>query len=577
MNTSKPWLRSYEPHVPEHIDYPNLTLPTVLKQTSENYGYRTAMLFKGQRINYREFNEAVDRFEAGLQRLGVKKGDRVALHLPNCPQYPIAYYATLRAGGMVVPCNPLYQAHELVHQLSDSGAEVMVTLSSLYPIVKSIRSETALRHVIVAQIKTYFPPILRALFTVALEKSKGHSVDISGDADTHWFTDVLHTAPPHPESVAVDPDTTAVLMYTGGTTGVSKAAELTHRNIFVNAYQCKVWLNAANAQDVIMAQIPLFHCYGMTTCLNLSVLTANTMILVPDPRDADDVIATIVRFKPTLYPGVPAIYNTINNHPHSAKYNLKSIRACISGAAGLPLEVQQRFQKLTGARLVEGYGLSEASPVTHANPIFGDNRIGTIGVPWPDTEVKIVDVETGTRRMDVDEPGELCIRGPQIMKSYWNMPDETAIALRPDPAEPEGAPWLYTGDIAVMDVEGYFRIVDRKKDLILSTGGLKIHPREIEDLLYECPKVLEAGAVGVPVDDGGDRVKVVVVLKPNQTAEPQEIIEFCQKNLAPYKVPKMVEFRDSLPKTAVGKILRRQLRDEELAKHPVKHPEKMSV
>jgi long-chain acyl-CoA synthetase len=397
MNTSKPWLKFYESHVPASINYPNLILPNVLRQTADNYGYRTAMLFKGQRINYREFNQAVDRFAAGLQRLGVHKGDRVALHLPNCPQYPIAYYAVLRIGGIVVPCNPLYQAHELIHQLKDSGAEVIVTLSSLYPVIKKIRSQTALRQVIVAQIKTYFPPLLRAIFTMALERSKGHYVEIAQDDDTYWFTDVLRTAPPSPQPVEVNPSDTAILMYTGGTTGISKGAELAHRNIFVNAYQCKVWLNAANAQDIIMGQLPLFHCYGMTTCLNLSVLTANTMIIIPDPRDADDVIASIVRFKPTLYPGVPAIYNTINNHPHAARYNLKSIRACISGAAGLPVEVQQRFQKLTGARLVEGYGLSESSPVSHANPIFGDNRVGTIGLPWPVTEVKIVDVESGHR------------------------------------------------------------------------------------------------------------------------------------------------------------------------------------
>jgi long-chain acyl-CoA synthetase len=318
-----------------------------------------------------------------------------------------------------------------------------------------------------------------------------------------------------------------------------------------------------------MTQLPLFHCYGMTTCMNLSVLTAGAMVLVPDPRDVEDVIATIVRFKPTLYPGVPAIYNTINNHPKAATYNLNSIRACISGAAGLPVEVQQRFQALTGARLVEGYGLSEASPVTHANPIFGENRIGTIGLPWPDTEVKIVDVETGLRDVEAGQPGELCIRGPQIMQGYWNMPTETANVLRPEAAG--GGPWLYTGDIAVMDADGYFKIVDRKKDLILSTGGLKVHPREIEDLLYEHPKVLEAGAVGVPVEEGGERIKAFVVLKPGQSATAEEITDFCRAKLAAYKVPKFVEFREALPKTTIGKVLRRQLRDEEIHKHAEAH------
>ena len=570
--SNKPWLKAYEAHVPEHIDYPETPLPDVLRLTARDHADRTAMLFKGARLTYGEFDSAVNRFAAGLQRLGVKKGDRVALHLPNCPQYPIAYYATLRIGAIVVPCNPLYQSHEMTYQLNNSGAEVIVTLSSLYPLIRDIRADTRLRHVVVAQIKTYFPPLLRLLFTLLLEAKKGHRVSIAGDANTRWFSDVMKTAPSRPDPVDVRPGDTAILMYTGGTTGVSKAAQLTHRNIVVNAYQCKEWLNAPSASDIVMTQLPLFHCYGMTTCMNLSVMTANTMILVPDPRDLDDVIATIVRHKPTLYPGVPAIYNSINNYPDIGKYSLQSIRACISGAAGLPVEVQERFQALTGARLIEGYGLSEASPVTHANPLFGDNRIGTIGVPWPDTEVKIVDADTGTRVMQVGEPGELCIRGPQVMPGYWNMPDETANALRPDPAG--GGAWLYTGDIATMDEDGYFRIVDRKKDLILSSGGLKIHPREIEDLLYQHPKVLEAGAVGVQLDaEHGDRVKAFVVLKPGQTATEDEIIAFCRENLASYKVPKSVEFRDALPKTAVGKVLRRQLRTEELNRRPMARPE----
>lgn len=295
----------------------------------------------------------------------------------------------------------------------------------------------------------------------------------------------------------------------------------------------------------------------MTTAMNLPVLTMNTMLLIPDPRDLPDIIRTIHKYRPTLYPGVPAMYNAINNFPDLNKYDLSSIRACISGAAGLPVEVQERFQEITGARLVEGYGLSEASPVTHANPLFGDNRVGTIGLPWPDTEVKIVDVDTGLQTLGVGEVGELCLRGPQVMKGYWNMPTETANALRHGPEG--GAPWLHTGDIAIMDEDGYFRIVDRKKDMILGAGGFNIYPREIEDTLYEHPKVLEAAAVGVPMGDKGERIKVFVVLKPGETATEEEIIEFCRQNLAAYKVPKLVEFRDSLPKSMVGKILRREL------------------
>jgi long-chain acyl-CoA synthetase len=314
----------------------------------------------------------------------------------------------------------------------------------------------------------------------------------------------------------------------------------------------------------MMTQVPLFHSYGMTVAMNLSVMNAITMVIVPDPRDLKDVIHSIHRFRPTLYPGVPAMYNAINNYPDLKKYDLTSIQACISGAAGLPVEVQQNFQRVTGARLVEGYGLSEASPVTHANPVFGDNRIGTIGLPWPDTEVKIVDVDTGETVLGVGEIGELCIRGPQVMKGYWNMPTETANSLRPGPDG--GGPWLYTGDIAVMDADGYFQIVDRKKDMILGAGGYNVYPREIEDALYECPKVLEATALGLPYGDKGERIKVYVVLKPGETASEAEIIDFCRESLAPYKVPKLVEFRDQLPKTNVGKILRRELLQEEADK-----------
>jgi long-chain acyl-CoA synthetase len=565
---TKPWLQHYESHVPEHLDYPDTVLPRVLAETAQTHDYRAAMIYKGNRIPYREFNRAVNRFAAALQRLGVAPGDRVALHLPNCPQFPIAYYAVLRIGAVVVPCNPLYQARELAHQLNDSGATVIVTLSAFYPLVKGIRAQTPLRHVVVAKIKTYFPPVLRTLFGLLLEEKRGHRVSFAGDANTFGFTTLLEAAPPRPEPVDVRPSDLAVLMYTGGTTGVSKGAMLTHRNLLVNAVQARAWLGAPVAQDILMTQVPIFHCYGMTVCMNLAVLTANTMLLIPDPRDLDDVVHTIFRYKPTLYPGVPAIYNAINNYPDIAKYRLNSIRACISGAAGLPVEVQKRFTEITGAALVEGYGLSEASPVTHANPVFGENRIGTIGLPWPDTEVKLVDVESGERVVGVGEPGELCLRGPQVMSGYWNNPAETATALRSDLLDPDAGPWLYTGDVAVMDPDGYFQIVDRKKDMILGAGGYNIYPREIEDVLYKHPKVLEAAALGVPAGDLGERVKVFIQLKPGQHATEEDIIAFCRENLAAYKVPKYVEFRDQLPKTTVGKILRRELAGDTPQRQP---------
>lgn len=558
MSTEKPWLHFYEPHVPEHIDYPKTTLPIILADMAQKYPKHPAMIFKDRAISYLQFNQAVDRFASALQKLGVKRGDRVAIHLPNCPQFPIAFYAILRIGGIAVPCNPIYTAREMKHQICDSGSEIIITLSAMYPLIKQIRAETPLRHVIVARIKTYFPLLTTLLFSLFMEKKKGHKVDISGDSDTYWFTDMLSWKPAKPQAVEIGWDDTAMLMYTGGTTGISKGAQLTHKNILANAMQVSVWVNSPEAQASTLTSLPLFHSYAMTMCMNSSIVGAGTMIQAPDPRDIDDVLKTIHKHRPTYYPGVPAMYVAINNHPRVHQYNLRSIKVCCSGAAPLPAEVQERFQELTGARLVEGYGLSEASPVTHSNPAYGENRIGAIGLPWPDTESRIVDLDTGEQALSPGEMGELCVRGPQVMQGYWNMPQETANVLRSDPAG--GDPWLYTGDIAIMDQDGYFKILDRKKDMILGAGGLNIYPREIEDLLYEHPKVLEAAAVGIPEPGKGERVKIFIVLKAGQTATEEEMIAFCRKNLAPYKVPKYVEFCAGLPKTLVGKVLRRELK-----------------
>lgn len=561
MNKDKPWLQFYEPHVPEHIDYPQMTLIEALKETTKKFADDTMIIFKNTKISYREVSEASSRFAAALQKLGVQKGDRVAIHLPNMPQFVISYFAVLQIGAIVVPSNPVYTAREMKHQLNDSGAEVIITLSAFYPIIQKIRKETKLRHVVVAKIKTYFPPFLKLLFTLFREKKSGHAVDISGEENTYWFSDLIAEAPEKPEPVEVTWDDLAVLMYTGGTTGVSKGAQLTHKNIFVNAYQVVVWVNALDEQYSLLTSLPLYHSYAMTCCMNVGAITGGTNILVPDPRDLDDVLKTIQTHRPDFYPGVPALYVSINNHPDVDKYDLTSLRACNSGAAPLPVEVQQRFQEITGARLVEGYGLSEASPVTHTNPVFGDSRLGTVGLPYPDTEVKIVDPDTGVEVLGVGEVGELCIRGPQVMRGYWNMPTETANTLRVGPEG--GDPWLHTGDMSVMDKDGYFQIVDRKKDMILGAGGYNIYPREIEDVLFEHPKVLEAAAVGVPIPDKGERVKIYIVLKDGESATEEEFIEFCKENLAPYKVPKYVEFRDVLPKTQIGKVLRRVLLEEE--------------
>ncbi|MFO7740793.1 MAG: long-chain fatty acid--CoA ligase [Anaerolineae bacterium] len=565
----RPWLSHYEDGVPAEVEIPDYPVTQNLIQAAEEYPDKPALIFGNvveplgnmlmdTTISYRELLDLTYRFAAALQQFGVEKGDRVAVHLPNCPQFVIAYYATLMVGGIVVPCNPQYVGREMEHQLSDSGTETIITLSLTYPIIKEIRGRTPLKQVIVTNIKEYFPGLLKFLFTLATEKKEGHYQDISGDADTYWFQDVLGGAPERPSEVEVGMEDTAVLMYTGGTTGIPKAAQLTQRNVQANAVQIRAWLPAMRrGEDSILTSLPLFHSYGMTTCMNLAILAASNMILIPNPRVMIHILKSINAHHPTLYPGVPAMYVAINNYPEIDRFDLSSIRACISGAAPLPVEVQQKFQELTGARLVEGYGLSEATPVTHANPIFGENRIGTIGLPFPNTDAKIVDAETGERDLASGEVGELVVQGPQVMKGYWRMPTETANSLR------DG--WLHTGDLSRMDEDGYFQIVDRKKDMILGAGGYNIYPREVEEVLYENPKVQEAAVVGVPVSvEKGERVKAFVVLKEGETATEEEILAFCRENLARYKVPSFVEFRDELPKTMVGKILRRVLLEEEL-------------
>jgi long-chain acyl-CoA synthetase len=574
---SKPWLSEYDPGVPHTIDYPQVPLTQFLVDAAAKYPNNTALIYGNvveplgnalmdTTMSYGELLKLTKQFAAALQKLGVQKGDRVAVHLPNCPQFIIAYYATLMVGGIVVPCNPQYVARELKHQFSDSGAKVAVTLSLTYPIVKQIRAETQLEHVVVANIKEYFPGLLKFLFTVAKEKKEGHFQDISGDPATYWFGDLLAQAPAQPEAVDVTPADTGVLMYTGGTTGVSKGAQLTHRNLVANAIQVRWWMfDSQEGKEVMMTALPLYHSYAMTVCMNQTIYLGGSMVLIPNPRILDHVLKSINKHKPTLFPGVPAMYVSISNHPDVTKYDVSSIRACISGAAGLPPEVQEGFERLTGGKLVEGYGLSEATPVTHCNPIYGKRKEGSwIGVPFPNTDAVVMDLEDAETPLDVGGIGELCIQGPQVMKGYWNMPTETANSLREHPSLGTGS-WLHTGDIAIMDTDGFFQIVDRKKDMILGTGGYNIYPREVEDVLYEHPKVLEVAVAGVPVGtERGERVKAYVVLKQGETATEDEIIEYCRENLAYYKVPKFVEFRDELPKTMVGKILRRVLVEEEL-------------
>jgi long-chain acyl-CoA synthetase len=502
-------------------------------------------------------NDLANRLANALTALGVKQGDRVALYLPNCPQYIISYYAILKLGAIVAPNNPMYVPRELQFQLNDSGSETIICLSRLYPYVRMVRPNTKLKNVIVTSIKEYFPPKLKAIFEKFVEEKEGHRATIG--ADEHWFQDVLNRAPVTPPSVPVKPEDTAVLLYTGGTTGVPKAAEITHKNVVANAFQCKEWVANVPKEppDLTIVALPLYHSYAMTVCMNNAVLQGRPMILIPDPRNLEHVLKSIDRHKPTFFPGVPTMYTACLNYPELSKYDIKSLKACLSGAAPLPVEVQTKFQASTGARLIEGYGLSEATPVTHDNPLFGENRIGTIGVPFPDTDSKIVDLVTGEQELPLGEPGELVVKGPQVMKGYWNKPEETRLALRNG--------WLYTGDIAVMDQDGYFRIVDRKKDMIIA-GGYNIYPRDVEEVLYQHPQILEAAVAGIADAYRGETVKAYVVLKSGQTATADDIIAFCRERLAAYKVPKIVEFRDSLPKTMIGKVLRRQLIAEEQAK-----------
>ena len=554
----KPWLKSYEPQVPPTLTYPQRPVDVNLRESARKYPNATATIYQDAKLTYAELDALVDRYAAALQQLGIRKGDRVGIYVANCPQFIIAYYGTLRAGGIVVPFNPLYAAREVEHQLKDSGATVLLTLTRFFPIVQQVRRNTSLKHLIVTNIKEYFPPVTKLLFTLVKEKAGGDRQDISGAGNTDWLQNLLQKAPAKPTPVEVTPGDTAVLLYTGGTTGVPKAAEITHANVMANTVMCRAWMHdTQEAKEVAVTALPLYHSFGMTTCMNFAVYTAGAMLLIPNPRDLPGMLKEINKHHPTLFPGVPTMYVAINNFPDIAKYDLKSIRACLSGAAGLPVEVQTKFQNLTGARLVEGYGLSEATPVTHANPVYGNNRVGTIGVPWPDTEAKIMDLETGMQELPVGEVGELVIRGPQVMKGYWNMPAETVIALRNG--------WLYTGDMATMDAEGYFKIVDRKKDMIIA-GGYNIYPRDVEEVLYQHPKVKEVVVAGIPDPYRGETVKAYIILKAGETATEREIIDFCRDKMAKYKVPTAVEFRTELPKTIVGKILRRMLVDEEKKK-----------
>ncbi|MCJ7522301.1 MAG: long-chain fatty acid--CoA ligase [Dehalococcoidia bacterium] len=560
----KIWLKHYDPGVPETIDYPRVPLQELLRDATRRFPDNTAIIFPGAfedeyLMSYRQLSDKSDRIANALAKMGVKKGDRVALLMPNCPQFVISYYAVLKLGGIVVATNPLYSPREIEFQLNDSGAETIILLSLFYKTVMKLKDKTKLKNVVVTNIKEYLPPVSRKMFTLYLERQEGHRVRIPKSPNIHKFQDLLRRFDPKPPKVAVHPDDIAMFQYTGGTTGLSKAAVALHRNVLANVYQMRYWgepLGLDEGKEVIFGVMPLFHVYGMVTVMHFSILSASAMVLLPR-FETEQVLKAIDRYKPAFFPGVPTMYVALNNHPDVAKYDLRSIKLCNSGAAPLPVEVQQTFGELTGAKLSEGYGLSEAPTATHVNPVAGVRKVGSIGMPLPDVEARIMDGETGEKELPIGEVGELVIRAPQVMKGYWNRPEETKLVLRNG--------WLYTGDMARVDEDGYFYIVDRKKELIIA-GGFNIYPREVEEVLYEHPKIKEVVCYGVPDPYRGQTVKVAIVLKEGKTATAEEIIEFCRSRLGRFKIPKIVEFRDQLPKSLIGKVLRRVLVEEEAAK-----------
>jgi long-chain acyl-CoA synthetase len=555
----RPWTKHYDEGVPATLVYPDATVHAFLDDAAESYPNATATIFFNAKRTWKQISDDAWRFANGLRAMGVKKGDRVAIMLPNTPQFVIAFFGTLRAGAVVVPCNPLYTVPELRHQLQDSGAETIVVLSRLYPVVKAAREGTRIRNVLVTNIKEFMPPVVRTLFTLAKEKKDGHRQPFAGDPGARAFADVLKSSPATAFDAGVKKDDLAVLQYTGGTTGVSKGAMLSHRALVANTLQCRSWFSAEkDGTGVGMAVMPFFHVYGLTVVLAQAVQAAAAMVLEPQ-FELERVLKDIQHHKPNTFPGAPRIYNAIINSPLAQKYDLRSIGACISGSAPLMVETHRKFTELTGANLVEGYGLTEAAPVTHCNPLYGKGKqkIGTIGVPYPDVECKIVDSETGDREMPVGEPGELILRGPQLMDGYFNQPAETAKTIRNG--------WLYTGDIATVDADGYYAIVDRKKEMII-VSGFNVYPREVEEALATHPAVMDSAAIGKPHPIKGEEVKAFVVLKPGAQATADELIAHARTQLAPFKVPHEIEFRDSLPKTLIGKTLRRQLAAEDKTK-----------
>ncbi len=556
---SKPWLDLYPKEIPAKLDYTEEPIQEYLVHAANEFPEKIAIHFLGKEITYKQlYEEALSVASYLQQSLNIQKDDRVAIMLPNSPQAVISYFGILMAGGIVVQTNPLYTERELEYQMKDSGAKAIITLDILYPRVTKVMPQTNIQHIIVTAIKDYLPFPKNLVYPFIQKKQYGIVVKVKHEGHSHLLTQILKSNPKEltQYDFNVEEDI-ALLQYTGGTTGSPKGVMLTHKNLSANTCMSEAWLYKCKpGEESILGILPFFHVYGMTTVMILSIKMACKMILLPK-FDALTTLKTIHKQRPTLFPGAPTIYIGLLNHPDLQKYDLSSIDSCISGSAPLPVEVQQKFEEITGGKLVEGYGLSEASPVTHSNFLWDVPRVkGSIGVPYPDTDAAVLSVETG-EPVPIGEIGEIVIKGPQIMKGYWNRPKETDEVLK------DG--WLYTGDLGYMDKKGHFYIVDRKKDMIIA-GGFNIYPREIEEVLYEHPDVVEAVAAGIPDPYRGETVKAYIVLKEGSKVTEEEMNQFARKFLAAYKAPRLFEFRKELPKTAIGKILRRTLVEEEKLK-----------
>lgn len=559
---SHPWVRNYEDGVPTQLDIPDRPLTWLLDTAAASFPGRSALIYYGAKLSYAQLSNLANRFAIGLQQLGVQKGDRVALALPNVPQYPIAFYGALRAGAVVVPTNPLYTEREMEHQLNDSGAKVLIMLDSFYPIVRAVRKQTALEHIVITSVADFLPPILHVLYPLSQHGNKAPQPpltekELHDDAMLHSMQSLLKTRSKGEIEhfnlpVPVSSDELAVLQYTGGTTGLAKAAMLTHRNLLTNTLQTADWVpRMQKGKETTLCVAPFFHAYGLTVGMNQSIHAAATMILLPR-FTAKDTLDAIRRYHPTLFPGIPTLYVAIMREAGQRTDYLQSIKYCISGSAPLPAKVQQDFEAITHGKLVEGYGLSEASPVTHCNPLSDKCRNGSIGLPMPGVDAAIRKPETG-ELLPPGEIGEIVVKGPNIMSGYWQREEETKNTFV------DG--WMRTGDIGKMDEDGYFYIVDRAKDMIIASG-FNVYPREVEEVLFMHPAIAEAAVTGVSDAYRGETVAAFVVLKPEfqpTDAVRDDILAFCKQELTAYKVPKILEFRSNLPKSTVGKILKREL------------------